>query len=192
MGWRGDSILTFFQNRLLKKIRGQALTGRDFMTSKLWEISHLFNLKLFHSSFNTEKPLHGGVFSFELFIVYIYFYILWTLSLQNYRIFLIFTFSKTMNEKGSISLHSKCFVSTAFYLTCFQIPSCQTISGESSAYYMQNLAYSDVSGSAGNSQGLLGRLQMNTKSRNVSTKSSSLSLPYADTANRLCIENHMA
>lgn len=99
------------------------MTGRDFMTSKLWEISHLFNLKLFHSSFNIEKPLHGGVFSFELFIVYMYFYILWMLSLQNYRIFLIFTFSKAMNEKGSISLHSKCCVSTAFYLTCFQIPS---------------------------------------------------------------------
>lgn len=58
MGLIDDSIPTFLLNWQLKTIdKGLVLIGRDVIASKLWEISNLFNLELFQSNLNIEKPL---------------------------------------------------------------------------------------------------------------------------------------
>lgn len=58
MGLIDDSIPTFLLNWQLKTIdKGLVLIGRNVIASKLWEISNLFNLELFQSNLNIEKPL---------------------------------------------------------------------------------------------------------------------------------------
>lgn len=58
MGLIDDGIPTFLLNWQLKTIdKGLVLIGRDVIASKLWEISNLFNLELFQSNSNIEKPL---------------------------------------------------------------------------------------------------------------------------------------
>jgi len=61
---------------------------------------------------NTEKPLRGGIFCFELFIPFAY--VLWMHSLQNQYLLLIIPFNNTLNEEGHAFFYSQCCVSTGF------------------------------------------------------------------------------